>query len=736
MSNNSVANIKTINLIKTPLAMVLVGSVLAGCSTLPKPAYNNGVNNGGVSVKDRRPDVIDPSVGVGNNNYNPPINGNVNTGNANNGNVYPYPNASHKSSKFHDMPVVEGDPQLINRVGNLWSRVSRGYQFSLNRGYNPRVEAEKQFFLNNKRFLIDSARRASHYLYYTVSEAEARGLPTELALLPIIESGYDPTAESDAGAVGLWQIVPNTAGDLGLKIHPSYDARMDVIESTKGAYAYLKQLHNQFGNWELALAAYNGGMGTIAQAIEANKSVGNPTDYWSLNLEDETMRYVPRLLAIADIMANPNRYGLNIPAIANAQYFQEIPVNNGTQLVTVANVTGVPLDELKYINEGLKRDRVDTFTPQRLLVPTSLTSNQLAMITNGQAGGNNYGQGDYINNGNQPVYPAKNYYIVQKGDRLIDLAKRFNIPLSKLASYNNLSRNAKLRKRQKLWLIPGMVDQTSGQYYPQHNANTNNANTNNANTNNGTYYPKQSSYRGVTSKYKIKRGDTLRGIARKLGTNTTVIASLNDFDSNYYVKRGEYIRVPASKTMVDIRLNDKVAHYKVKAGDSLNSVSKKFGLTIGQLASANGLTTNSYLLRGKTILIPNRTFNYGSVSNGSLSSSSVSNNQGINPFPATSKRTFDYRVKAGDSLTNLAKRYDTTVPELAKLNQLSVTSGLRIGQKIKLPKTSMDYKVRSGDGLIMLAKRFGTTTQRLAEMNDLSPMAELRRGQVIQVPLR
>ncbi len=718
MSNNTGAT-NTMTFIRTPLAVALVGSVLAGCASLPAPSYNGATANG-VKVEHRAPDVLRPNGGViGGGDYIPPYDNGTNNG-TNNGHT------GSGVSKFHKMNIVQNSPQLVSQWGNLWDEVRSGYQFSANSAYRPRVEAEKQFLLNEKRqFLANTVNRASYHLFYTVSEAKNKNLPTELTLLPVIESGYDPSAESDSGAVGLWQIMKNTATrDLNMVITTEYDPRRDVVESTRGAYNYLKWLHRQFGDWELALAAYNAGYGKVKQAINDNAQMGKPTDFWSLQLPEETMRYVPRLIAVADIMANPNAYGLNIPAIANVQYFKEIPVNNGTRLDSVASVTGVSKKKLSFINQGLKHGVVTNASPKRLLVPAYLNDNQLAMFINPNGG---YVPGNNGNNGSGlPVYPAKKYYIVQKGDQLIQLARRFNLSLSKLASYNNISPYAKLRKNQKLWLVPGMVD--SSGYNPSHNNNNGNHNAQGGS---------QSAYHGVKSKYKVKRGDTLLAIAKKLRTTTSVIASLNPFNSNYHVIRGEYIVVPASKAVVDIRLNNKDARYKVQRGDNLHSVASKFGVSVAQLAAANGLNTNSYLIRGTTIVIPSKSTSNVNTGSHAGNNNTSNNNGGYYPSSSVvSNKTFDYRVKSGDSLTNLAKRYDTTVPRLAKLNHLSVTSGLRINQVIKIPKTSMDYKVRAGDGLIMLAKRFNTTPKRLAEMNGLSPMASLRKGQTIQVPLR
>ena len=199
------------------------------------------------------------------------------------------------------MRAVEGDRLLILKHGDVWKRMTVGFKMDLNH-WDSRIEAQRSWFISRQPYLDRLSARASRYLYHTVKEAERRGLPTELALLPVIESSYDPAATSSAAAAGLWQFIPSTGKIYGLKQTSLYDGRRDVVESTRAAYEFLGSLYNQFGSWELALAAYNAGPGRIQQAINRNRAAGLPTDYWSLKLPQETMNYVPRFLAVAQII--------------------------------------------------------------------------------------------------------------------------------------------------------------------------------------------------------------------------------------------------------------------------------------------------------------------------------------------------------------------------------------------------------------------------------------------------
>ena len=271
-----------------------------------------------------------------------------------------------------DMRAVEGDRLLVLKYGDIWKRITVGFKMDLDRR-DSRINAQRSWFISRQPYLDRLSARASRYLYHTVKEAERRGLPTELALLPIIESSYDPAATSTAAAAGLWQFIPSTGKIYGLQQTTLYDGRRDVVESTRAAYEFLGSLYNQFGSWELALAAYNAGPGRIQQAINRNKAAGLPTDYWSLRLPEETMNYVPRFLAVAQIINNPSAYNVRLPPIANRPHFREVRVPANTDLNQIASTIGISRAELYALNPGYRGDRVDPASPMRILVPADVS---------------------------------------------------------------------------------------------------------------------------------------------------------------------------------------------------------------------------------------------------------------------------------------------------------------------------------------------------------------------------
>ena len=305
-----------------------------------------------------------------------------------------------------DMRAVEGDRLLVLKHGDVWKRMTVGFKMNTDH-WNPRIDAQRGWFISRQPYLDRLSARASRYLYHTVKEAERRGLPTELALLPVIESSYDPAATSSAAAAGLWQFIPSTGRIYGLKQSSQYDGRRDVVESTRAAYEFLGSLYNQFGSWELALAAYNAGPGRIQQAINRNKAAGLPTDYWSLKLPAETMNYVPRFLAVAQIIKNPNAYNINLPPIANRPHFREVTVG-AVSLNEVASITGLSRAELYQLNPGHRGEWIDGASPMRILIPADLSPSVDVRLKKLQGSGGLWASANTkLPENNQTIQPSK-----------------------------------------------------------------------------------------------------------------------------------------------------------------------------------------------------------------------------------------------------------------------------------------------------------------------------------------
>ena len=238
---------------------------------------------------------------------------------------------------------------------DLWQRVRAG--MVLQGHYDdPRITKQVEWFSNNQSYIDRVMSRGELYLYHIVEELENNELPLELTLLPVVESAYDPFAYSGSHASGLWQFIPMTGDRFGLRQDWWYDGRRDPLAATEAAISYLKYLNNYFeGDWLLALAAYNSGEGTVRRAIERNKRNGKPTDFWSLKLPRETTAYVPQLLAISRVIADPESHGIALPSIPDSPYFDIVDLPEQLDLVKAAEMASIDSSTLHKLNAGYSR---------------------------------------------------------------------------------------------------------------------------------------------------------------------------------------------------------------------------------------------------------------------------------------------------------------------------------------------------------------------------------------------
>ncbi len=417
---------------------------------------------------------------------------------------------AHASAK--DLPKTDGSPadiiesiaienESVNAIGTpvanvhitVWDRLFSLY--ALPEIENDRVEEQLQEYLKHPKYLAKIQRRAAPYLYYILNEIENRQIPGELALLPVVESAFNPKALSHSHASGLWQFIPATGRLFGLKQNWWYDGRRDVLTSTQAATKYLKQLNRTFDNdWFLALAAYNAGKGNVRKAIRKNKRKNLATDYWSLPLPRETRNYIPRLLAIAKIFANADQYNIPLLDIPNTPHFTVVDINSQIDLAIAAKMAKTPLDDFFILNPGFKRGSTDPDGPFHLLIHTDKADEfeyQLANISKKDRlkwvrhlikPGENLGiiarkyntsinallQGNHLSSshiraGKYLLIPSslakslnygtetkRKYYTVKKGDTFWDIARQFDIRSKDIASWNNISLNKILQPGQKL----------------------------------------------------------------------------------------------------------------------------------------------------------------------------------------------------------------------------------------------------------------------------------------------
>jgi membrane-bound lytic murein transglycosylase D len=270
---------------------------------------------------------------------------------------------------------------------DLWARIRRG--FMMNDLSSELVTSQEQWYSSRPDYIGRMTERSSKYLYHVVEELERRDMPTELALLPFIESAFNPQAVSSAKAAGMWQFMPATGKYFSLKQNVFRDDRRDVLASTRAALDYLKKLHGMFGDWHLALAAYNWGEGSVGRAIAKNQREGLPTDYSSLSMPNETRNYVPKLLAVKNIVANPQAFNATLPDIPNHPYFQSVTISRDLDVALAAKLAEIKVDDFKSLNPSANKPVIFAAGTSRILLPwdnAGIFERNLA-IHNGQTAG-------------------------------------------------------------------------------------------------------------------------------------------------------------------------------------------------------------------------------------------------------------------------------------------------------------------------------------------------------------
>lgn len=661
-----------------------------------------------------------------------------------------------------DMTMVENNALLVQRYGNLWDRMRVNFKMKDNL-YDPRIEAQKSWFISRQDYLNRLTARASRYLYYTVREAERRNIPTELALLPVIESSYDPNANSNAAAAGLWQFIPSTGRIYGLNQSSTFDGRRDVIESTRAAYDFLTTLYNQFGSWELALAAYNAGPGRISSAINYNRSRGLPTDYWSLSLPTETMNYVPRFMAVAQIVKNPSNYNVYLPAIANRQHFRSVPANVGVSLYEVSSLTGVSYDELRALNPALTVGTVDASGPSRILIPSDINEQVDKKIT--QLRGNGYQSPTYT--ANNTVYPSTPTTTIVKNGKLpnssSDLAAMANSMVKNqtttyvapVITANNVSSEPPLTEAERKTVtaelqsannlpttsatvtanntivqepplskteretIAKQIEQTTPQVQQAINPTDGNINLNAIQTQQSILEAK-----GETKKLTYQEPPVVLPKDIKItpaNGATNVIAKTPVTAPKPVVKKP---RPTGTRTT-----------YQVKRGDTLGNIASRMGVSWRDIAEWNQIDANAPLLAGSTLYLYN--------------AKPIAEEKPVQK----ATRPNSYIVQPSDTLGSIADKFGLSVADLAKYNNLPVNYQVKTKQNLwlipdKVPATkavakkpvyqgaTSKYTVQSGDTLGEIATNYNTSIQTLADLNDVATNYRVQRGEVLVVPAK
>lgn len=413
---------------------------------------------------------------------------------------------------------------------DLWSRIKNGYAIpEIKSGY---TSTHESWYASRPDYVKRMIERSQKYLFHIVEEVEKRGMPTEIALLPMVESAYNPQAYSRSHASGIWQFIPSTGKNYGLQQNWWVDNRRDVMAATEAALNYLQKLHGMFGSWDLALAAYNAGEGTVQRAISRNQSKGLPTDYQNLNLPPETRNYVPKLQAVKNIITNPEKYGLQVAAIPNQAYFVEVTAPEKIDVKLAAQLAEVSLEEFSALNPEYNRPVLTSSGKvHKILLPISSAEIFKANLAN------------Y----NKPLVNWQTYH-AKRGERMDTIANRFGIGVSQLRDINGLPSHKKISSTTAV-LVPSNGTQSE---------------LNIASANENTQEVEPSNPPTATNKtHQVKKGENLALIAKKYGVSSQQIMRDNKLNSSR-VKPGQFITVSLqSKSSNSARVSNATQrHYK------------------------------------------------------------------------------------------------------------------------------------------------------------------------------
>jgi membrane-bound lytic murein transglycosylase D len=516
------------------------------------------------------------------------------------------------------------------QYADLFDRIRDG--FKLPSSDRPAIDRQLNWYASNPDYLQRAFGRSDLYLYYIVTQLEARHMPLELSLLPVIESAYQPFAYSRARALGLWQFVDGTAKEYGLKRDWWYDGRRDVVASTKAALDFLQALHQQFGDWLLAVAAYNCGQFAVQRAIEVNEGKHRPTDFWHLRLPRETKAYVPKLLAMKALVADPAKYGLDFSPIPNQPYFTRVPIGSQINLQVAARIAGITTGEIYQLNPAFHRWASDPTGPFYLLLPVDAApvfEQNLADLTPEQRMG-------------------VEHYVVRRDDSIYSIARRFKTSVAILRRINavaggRLSVGDDIEVPATTYVLPEKVRLAAARV------------------------DGHARWRGNVQFQIVRRGDSLWRIAHRYGTTVHALARMNGISPRKILWPGEKLRLYARAPVAQ---HGHLRFEVVRRGDTLWRIARRHGMSVRTLAALNGLSHDEVLHPGERLKLYTRVRHVS--------------HDGVARGDRASTHQFIYTVRSGDTLWQIAHRFQVSLEEVRTWNAISLHAPIVAGQRLTI----------------------------------------------------
>ncbi len=465
-----------------------------------------------------------------------------------------------------EMQLAYGDsssfsqPSYPGQTDNLWDRIRAG--LALGELDSPLIKAHADWYAKRPDYVARMLDRSRLYLFHIVEEVQNRGMPMEIALLPMVESAYNPQAYSRSHAAGIWQFIPSTGKNYGLKQDTWYDGRRDVTAATQAALDYLQKLFLDFGSWELALAAYNCGEGCVSRAIQKNAAQGKPTDYLSLPLPPETRHYVPKLMAVRQLVLDPERFGIELNSIPDEPYFTRVSIKAGAiDVHSAARLADLTVEEFLSLNPAFPRKLIKTGGEISVLVPVDHAEVFQANLEKGE-------------------WDSWHPVTVRKGMTVAEIAARFGTSPARLAEHNQLHlRKGRLVKDQVILAPVG--DAETAELPP------------------ATWQEAEAEAVGAAGTparyYVVRKGDTLGRLASRFRVSIADLRRHNRLRSARLTSGQRLVVRPAASGESAASIaspSGGPTRYTVRRGDTLYSIASRFKISVSELKAWNKLRSN------------------------------------------------------------------------------------------------------------------------------------------------
>jgi membrane-bound lytic murein transglycosylase D len=484
---------------------------------------------------------------------------------------------------------------------SLWDRLFDSY--SLPPVEHEEIDRELEWFVNHPGYVDRVQKRAEPFLYSIVKQFEKSEIPGELALLPVIESAFQPDAVSPAKAAGLWQFIPSTGRLYGLKQSRSYDGRRDVYASTRAAIKYLKKLHSDFnGDWLLAIAAYNCGEGAVARAIQKNAARNLPTDFWSLDLPGETRSYVPRLLAVAKLFAEAEQYGIDLYHIPNKRLFKPVKITTQLDLALAADAADISLEKLYELNPGFKRQYADVEGSYRLFIPADKKISEFKQELERLAQQSRPPIQDRPSIADELIAARDSELARADAEVRFDAGHIGRAGKDRKLEHLQKKQKGNVRgKKLRSEAIETVASKSSGRIIQKIR-----------NGDNVAAAPVKGKFVKALSKqstYTVQEGDTLWSIAKKHAVDVGQLAKWNGLSTKKGVKAGQNLvlwnkdaakKLPIASS--GIKSSQSIS-YVIRQGDTLFSISKRFKVSVADLRKWNGSKIEKQIQPGTSIMV-------------------------------------------------------------------------------------------------------------------------------------